>query len=141
MIQPRLETRLELTVWLLFACLAAASLVFMSWPFTLGLFFGGAISCLNFFWLKRDLKSFFSKDKARGKLGVIFKFYVRLALTALALYFIIAGELADIFGLLIGLSVVILGLALGVLWEANLPAGGANLADKPERGGTETDPG
>lgn len=120
MIKPHLETRLELTVWLFFACLAAASLIFMPWFFTLGLFLGGLISSLNFLFLKRDLKAFFLEEKARGKLGMIVKFYVRFALTAIALYFIISREMADIFGLLLGLSVVMIGLTLGIFSERNV---------------------
>ncbi len=120
MIRLRLETRLELTVGLLLFSLVAASLIFMSWPFTRGLALGGLISYLNFLFLKRDLKSFFTTGRVRGKLGLIFRFYVRLALIAIALYYIISRELADIFGLLIGLSVVMIGLTLGVLRERNL---------------------
>ncbi len=117
MIKPRLENRLELTNWLFLTCLVISSLLFMTWPFTLGLLLGGLISSLNFLFLKRDLKTFFLEENARGKIRVIFKFYVRFTLTAIALYYIISRQLADIFGLLLGLSVVMIGLTMGVLLE------------------------
>lgn len=103
--------------WLFFACLFIASAIFMSWSFTLGLLLGGAISSLNFHFLKRDIKTFLLPGNQDSQIKIIAFSYLRLTLTAAALYYIISLELTDIFGLVAGLCLIVVGLFLGIMWE------------------------
>jgi hypothetical protein len=43
------------------------------------------------------------------------RYYLRLAVTAIALYWIISRNLVDVIGLVIGLSVVVLNIVLTTL--------------------------
>jgi len=83
----------------------------------LGLLLGGLISIANFYWMGRDLRSAFQKLSDHLKVFVVFKFYIRLAITAVVLYLIISRTPADIFGLLIGLSIVIINIVFTTVME------------------------
>ena len=45
----------------------------------------------------------------------MFKYYIRLALTAIVLYFLISNDTVNIIGLLIGLSVVVITIVVTVI--------------------------
>jgi len=99
-------------LWVSFAVLTLVSALLASARFTLGVGLGGAISIVNYYWLNHDLRKVFRSlnDRARGR--IMLKYYIRFAVTAVVLYFIISREIADIFGLLIGLSLVIVNMVL-----------------------------
>jgi len=61
----------------------------MASQFTLGIIVGGLISIANFYWLKHDLYKIFQRLTDRVKSRVMFKYYIRLTVTAVVLYFII----------------------------------------------------
>jgi hypothetical protein len=107
-----LQRRLEITNWILLAVLAAASLLLGSSRFSLGLISGGLISIVNFHWLYRNLLSVFAKHLHRARGALMIRYYLRLAVTAAVLYWLISGNLVDVIGLLIGLSVVVLNIVL-----------------------------
>ena len=48
----------------------------------------------------------------RAKTRVMFKYYIRFGVTAIALYFIVSSDIVDIIGLLIGLSTVLINIVL-----------------------------
>lgn len=112
-----LEKKLERTIGLIIACLAVAALIFLPWNFTLGFILGGAISSLNFFFLKRDLKALLLQTSHTQPIKLLVYFYLRLILTGVALYFIISREVANVFGLIFGLSLVLIGIVFAILWE------------------------
>ncbi len=107
-----LQKRLEFTNWILLAALAAGSLLIRSVPFSLGILCGGLISIVNFHWLYRNLRSVFSKHLGRARAALMLRYYVRLGVTAVILYWVISGNRVDVIGLLIGLSVVVLNIVL-----------------------------
>lgn len=124
MIVGRIEKKIELSGWLLLTTVVGSSYLFMPGRFTFGLLLGGLISSLNFLWLRRDLKGFFLRDDGKGKLSMILKFYMRFTLTAVLLYFIISRQWADVIGLLLGLSLVVLNIVITIWRERkNLLAG------------------
>jgi lipid-A-disaccharide synthase-like uncharacterized protein len=43
------------------------------------------------------------------------KYYIRLAITAIVLYFLIAYDTVNVIGLLIGLSVVVINIAVTLI--------------------------
>jgi hypothetical protein len=107
-----LQKRLELTNWIILGILTAISFVFMPYKFALGILLGGFISIINFHWLVRDLRKAFRSLSEKSNTAVMFKYYIRFGVTAIALYFIITGDIVDIIGLLIGLSTVVIAIVI-----------------------------
>jgi hypothetical protein len=107
-----LQKRLELTNWIILGILTLISVFFMPYKFALGMLLGGFISVVNFHWLVRDLRKAFKSLSEKSNSAVMFKYYIRFAVTAIALYFIITGDIVDIIGLLIGLSTVVIAIVI-----------------------------
>ena len=107
-----LQKRLELTNWIILGILTLISFFFMPRKFALGMLLGGFISVVNFHWLVRDLRKAFRSLSEKSNSAVMFKYYIRFAVTAIALYFIITGDIVDIIGLLIGLSTVVIAIVI-----------------------------
>lgn len=107
-----LQKRLELTNWIILGILTVISFIFMPRKFALGMLLGGFISIVNFHWLVRDLRKAFRSLSEKSNSVVMFKYYIRFAATAIALYFIITGDIVDIIGLLIGLSTVVIAIVI-----------------------------
>ena len=107
-----IQKRLEITNWIILAALVGASLLLGSSRLSLGLLCGGLISVINFHWLYRNLMSVFAKNPDGAKKAVLIHYYIRLAVTAFLLFWIISGDRVDIIGLVIGLSVVPLNMIL-----------------------------
>jgi hypothetical protein len=95
------------------------SLIFTSSYFTLGILLGGLISILNFYWRQRDLTRVFSQMVSlKAKSSVMFRYYIRFAVTAILLFFIIARTPADVIGLLVGLSIVVINIVIQTILMA-----------------------
>ena len=107
-----LQKRLEFTNWIVLAVFLAISAVFLSNRFTLGILLGGLISILNFHWLYHNLKNVFQSLTERAKFSIMAKYYLRFILTAILLFIIIANDLVHVFGLLIGLSIVVINIIM-----------------------------
>jgi len=107
-----LQKRLEIMNWILLAILVVGSLLLHSSRFSLGILYGGLISIVNFHWLYRNLLNVFTKHPSQARKAILVRYYIRLAVTGLVLYWIISGNLADVIGLVIGLSVVVLNIIL-----------------------------
>ena len=107
-----LQKRLELTNWIILGILALISFFFTPRNFALGMLLGGFISIVNFHWLVWDLRKAFRSLSEKSNSVVMFKYYIRFGVTAIALYFIITGDIVDIIGLLIGLSTVVIAIVV-----------------------------
>ena len=114
------QKRIEITNWILLAVLFIFFLIIAPWKFALGILLGGFISIINFYWLGRSLQSVFKKlgDKGNVRGPVMVKYYIRLAITAVAIYFLITGDTVNVVGLLVGLSVVVIGIIITVISTA-----------------------
>ncbi len=112
-----LQKKIELASWVILAILLCLSGIFASADFTLGILAGGLISILNFYGLSRGLKTAFASmaEGGTGKAGVLFKYLLRLAITGIILYIMLVKTTADIFGLVIGLGTVVLGIIFSVI--------------------------
>ncbi len=110
-----LQQKLEKLNWAILALFVLISLIFMPAPFTLGVLLGGLISIVNFFWLKRDLRVVFGNLTGRAKAAVMFRYYIRFFVSAVIIFFIITRTVADVMGLLIGLSIVVINIVLTLL--------------------------
>lgn len=112
--QDPLQKKIEISNWIVLAVFFIPSLVFAPWKFSLGILLGGFISIVNFHWMGRSLLSVFKNLSGNVKLRVMVKYYIRLAVTAVVLYLLIAGDIVNIIGLIIGLSVVMINIIITV---------------------------
>jgi hypothetical protein len=94
------------------------SLLAMPTPFTLGILVGGLISIVNLYWLGRDLRVIFSNLSGTVKSAMMIRYYIRMAATAVVLYFVITELPVDIIGLLVGLSLVVINIAITAILES-----------------------
>jgi len=94
-----------------------ASLLAMPWRFTLGILIGGIISIVNLYWLGRDLRVIFSNLSGRAKSAMMIRYYIRMAVTAVVLFVVITELPVDIIGLLAGLSLVVINIAVTAILE------------------------
>lgn len=91
----------------------------MSLNFTLGVLFGGLISIANYYWLYLSLRKAFRQLSDSTKTAVMVRYYIRFALTGVVLYFVITQTPADVIGLLVGLSVVVINIIASVVFEVS----------------------
>lgn len=110
-----LQRRLELLNWITLGFLLAVSLIFWSSDFTLGILLGGLISIVNFSWRQRDLKAVFRKLTKRSQSAFMVRYYIRFVVSGVAIYFIITKTTANVIGLVIGLSIVIINIAVALV--------------------------
>ena len=109
-VKDPLQKRIESANWLILAVLFVPSFIFAPFKFYWGVLLGGLISILNFYGMGRGLRGILAKTPRAAKGSVMFKYYIRLVLTAVVLYFLIAYDIVDVIGLLIGLSVVVINI-------------------------------
>lgn len=88
--------------------LIASSLT--SLRFTAGVLAGGLLSVANFFWLRNILQRALLLQVEEAPRFAILRYIVRLALLAIAVFFLVTYAKVDIFGLLIGLSVLVVNI-------------------------------
>ena len=110
-----LQKKIETANWIILGMFLIISLFFMPVRFSLGILLGGVISIVNFHWLERDLRSVFQRLSEGSKSSVFLKYFIRFAVTATVLYFIISADIVDIIGLLVGLSLVMFNIVLTVV--------------------------
>ena len=114
-VKDPLQRKIEIANWIVLAILFIASWIFTPFEFYLGVLLGGFISILNFHWMERGLRGIFTTTAGNAKSSVLIKYYIRLVLTAIVLYFLIANGTVHVIGLLIGLSVVVINIMLTVI--------------------------
>jgi hypothetical protein len=114
-VKDPLQRKIETANWIVLAVLFIVSWIFTPFDFYLGVLLGGFISILNFHWMERGLRGIFTNTTGNVKGGVMVKYYIRLVLTAIVLYFLIANGTVHVIGLLIGLSVVVINIILTVI--------------------------
>ncbi|MCF8129155.1 MAG: ATP synthase subunit I [Deltaproteobacteria bacterium] len=98
--------------WVILLILGAASGLFMTVQFTLGVILGGLIIIANFSLLHKTMRNAFSDQGAmKGKkMALIAKFYFRLAIMGLIIYILITNGWVNPLGLAVGLSIVVLSI-------------------------------
>jgi asparagine N-glycosylation enzyme membrane subunit Stt3 len=92
---------------ILSAILGTASALLLSPRFGASLFAGGLLATANFMWLRRGLEVALRQHPGIAARFATLRFLLRIAIMALLLYFLIVRLGADIFGLLLGLSVLV----------------------------------
>jgi hypothetical protein len=114
-VKDPLQRKIEIANWIVLAVLFIVSWIFTPFDFYLGVLLGGFISILNFHWMERGLRGIFTNTAGNVKGGVMVKYYIRLVLTAIVLYFLIANGTVHTIGLLIGLSVVVINIIVTLI--------------------------
>ena len=89
---------------------AAAGLVFGSARFAGSIVAGGLLAIANFFWLRSILLRSLQLQVREAPRFAVFRYIVRLTVLALAVYALILYGRVDIFGLLLGLSVLVVNI-------------------------------
>lgn len=112
-----LQRKIELRNLVILGLMLFVSLLVMPWRFTLGVLLGGVISIVNLFWLGRDLRVIFSNLSGKAKSAMMIRYYIRMAVTAVVLFFIITELPVDIIGLLVGLSLVVINIVFTAILE------------------------
>jgi MFS superfamily sulfate permease-like transporter len=110
-----LQRKLEILNWIILGLFVAISLLFFSTDFTLGILLGGLISVASFSWRHRDLRKVFRNLTERARSAIMFRYYIRFFVSAVLIYLIITRTSADVIGLLVGLSIVIINIVLTLL--------------------------
>ena len=82
----------------------------VSFKFGVSLFAGGMLATANFLWLRRGLETALRLQPANASRYATLRYLLRLAVMAFLLYLLIVRLGVDIFGLLLGLSVLVLNI-------------------------------
>lgn len=112
-----LQSKIEVHNWIFLGVAAAASYVFGSLNFTLGVLAGGIISIANFYGMSRSLRKGFANVSARTKSFLMIRYYMRFVLTGVVIYFLLTRTEISIFGLLIGLSIVVINIVVSTIYD------------------------
>ena len=100
--------------WLLLVGMIAAGGFFVSPYFAKGLFIGGLIANISFLLLKKDITRVLSGPLNAAKGRFLIKYYIRLTVLALILFFLVRYRSIHLVGLLIGLSTVVISIGIMV---------------------------
>ena len=94
----------------LLALLAVVGFLFGSVRFALSVLAGGVLAIANFYWLRSILVRAFRLTPEQAPRFALFRYVVRLAVLAAVIFVLIVTCRADVFGLLLGLSVLVLNI-------------------------------
>lgn len=106
--------KIQVFNWLLLVVMAGAAWPVFSALVARSVFVGGAVANISFGFLKRDLLRLLAGPLQVAKVHFFIKYYLRLALLAVVLFVLVRYRLVHIFGLLAGLSTVVLSIGINV---------------------------
>lgn len=101
--------------WIILGFLLLGSVPFLSWRFSMGVLIGGVLVNLNFHFLHQTLVKTLMVTKTKE--GVVAKYLFRLLITGIVILVVLIKNWVNIFGLLLGLSVVVINLTYLALKE------------------------
>jgi hypothetical protein len=105
--------KIEQFNWVLLALLAGGSFVFFSRKFTLGVCVGGILAIANFLLMKRSLRRALDPQRRGGsRFFYPLKYYLRLAALGCVIALLLIKGWVSPFGILLGLSIIVIGIAL-----------------------------
>jgi len=114
-----LLSRLEQFNWVLMALLASGSFVFFSRKFALGVLAGGILAVANYYLVKRSLRRALDPER-QGKTRFLYllQYGLRFAALGLTIALLLIKGWVSPLGMLLGLSIIVLGIALVGVVEA-----------------------
>jgi hypothetical protein len=104
--------------WLLLLIMTAAGTFLVSPHFAKGVFIGGLIANISFILLKKDITRVLTGPLNTAKGRFLFKYYIRLTVLALILFFLVRYRSTHLVGLLVGLSTVVISIGIMVTGAA-----------------------
>ena len=104
--------------WLLLVAMTAAGSLAVSPYFAKGVFIGGLIANISFILLKKDITRVLSGPLSAAKGRFLLKYYIRLTVLALILFFLVKYKSFHLVGLLLGLSTVVISIGIMVAGAA-----------------------
>ena len=111
--------KIELFNWVLLALLTSSSFVFFSREFGFGVLVGGILAIANFYLMKRSLsRALDPQRKGKTRFFYLLKYYLRFAALGLIIALLLIKGWVSPFGMLLGLSIIVLGIALVGFHEA-----------------------
>lgn len=119
-IEKRLLKFIVCTNWALFGVVTVAGFAMASMPFAWGVLAGGLIVTTNFQLLYRSLRQALTPPHQTNVQVVLGKYYIRFFVSAVVIFILIAEQLVNPLGLVIGLSVVVASIFVAALNEIRL---------------------
>ncbi|HPC46699.1 MAG TPA: ATP synthase subunit I [Deltaproteobacteria bacterium] len=104
------QRRIEFIAYTFWAAFCIVSLPLAGADFALGVLLGGAVCLGNYQLLWRHARSSVTFPAKQGSAYMIRRYVLRLAITGAVLYVLIAVLHVNVLGLLVGLSVIMLGV-------------------------------
>jgi len=98
--------------WLLLLVMTVAGGLIISPYFAKGLFIGGLIANISFILLKKDITRVLAGPLNDAKGRFLIKYYARLTVLALILFFLVRYKSIHLVGLLVGLSTVVISIGI-----------------------------
>lgn len=114
--------KMQVMSWIVLAVMVSAAAIFVSWWFAVSVLAGGVLSIVSFWVSSKDVlrmigsivaHSSLEDRKARaqqGQKGYLLKFWIRIVLIGIVLLFLIKSKVVNIFGLILGLSTVVVAI-------------------------------
>jgi len=111
--------KVELFNWILLALLTCSGFVFFSRDFGFGVLVGGVLAIANFYLMKRSLfRALDPQRKGRTRFFYLLKYFLRLAALGLIIAWLLIKGWVSPFGMLLGLSIIVIGIGLAGIHEA-----------------------
>ena len=104
--------------WLLLVVMTSAGGLLVSPYFAKGLLIGGLLANISFILLKKDITRVLSGPLTAAKGRFLLKYYLRLTVLALILFFLVMYKSIHLVGLLVGLSTVVISIGIMVAGAA-----------------------
>jgi hypothetical protein len=120
--------QVERLSWSLLAAMTIAGRLCFDDVVALSIFVGGTIVNISFWLLKRDLVKVLRGPLTGAKAHFLLKYYARLSVLAVILYFLLKHVPLDLFALLVGLSTTMLSIVITVVAKAKKILGNAKEA-------------
>ncbi len=104
--------------------LALGGFLLVSSKFATGVLFGGLLAVANFCWLRNILQRALRLTQEKASRFAVIRYVVRLALLGVTVFVLITYVNIDIFGLILGLSVLVINIVvLSIYYSSTLKGG------------------
>lgn len=104
--------------WILLAVMSVTGWFFYDLLMARSLLVGGVLANTSFWFMKRDLTRLLRGDLAAVKARFFIKYYARLAVITVVLFWVVRQGTVHIIGLLVGLSTVFISIAVVAISSA-----------------------
>ncbi len=118
--EERLLKIIVFSNWILLVVLTVGGCLLKTWDFGWGVLAGGLIISINFHFLYRTLKKSLDPSKLSGPGIILGKYYIRFLINALIIFVLISERYVDPLGLILGLSIVVVSLLVGLAYEVKV---------------------